>query len=133
MSGTTSSAIKNNIKYEIKNPAKAWFNYLISAKICYFSDWLGDVFSSIIGTGFWNNSRYDLIHKWLNLMCAYPQGEFLTISPAYLKKSGYKPDNGDEIWYWRTSDRTWEHMFGRAGYCIMRNEVVVWSIITEMN
>lgn len=47
-------------------------------------------------------------------------------------KSHYK--EGDEIWLWRTSPRTWEMLVGREGYVIVRNgKVTKHSILVGMN
>jgi hypothetical protein len=40
---------------------------------------------------------------------------------------------GDELWRFRSPNRTWANMAGRAGYSIVRDGKVIRSLITLMN
>jgi hypothetical protein len=40
---------------------------------------------------------------------------------------------GDELWYFETSELSWKHLAGRAGYCILRGGKIIDGIITRMN
>ncbi|MBE1302401.1 MAG: hypothetical protein GJ680_21125 [Alteromonadaceae bacterium] len=44
-----------------------------------------------------------------------------------------KMRDGDEIWSFSTSDKSWEMMCGRSGYALVRNGTVVFFCVTEMN
>ncbi len=51
---------------------------------------------------------------------------------AWLRfKSQIKP--GDKIFAFESSQESWEHLAGRAGYELVRDEEVIASIITRMN
>lgn len=58
------------------------------------------------------------------------------ISPWFLKKREefkYSIQDGDEIYYFRTSSITWKNLCGREGYAIYRNGKEIDSIIFNMN
>ena len=40
---------------------------------------------------------------------------------------------GDELWYWTTSEETWSTLCGRAGVALVREKKVIGSLITDMN
>jgi len=40
---------------------------------------------------------------------------------------------GDELWRFRSPSRTWRLKVGRAGYAIVRNGVIVHSLVTVLN
>jgi hypothetical protein len=46
-------------------------------------------------------------------------------------KAGIRP--GDELWEFASPDKTWEHLAGRAGLCIVRQGRIIDAIITRMN
>src|SRR5580692_3825247 len=40
---------------------------------------------------------------------------------------------GDELWHFSSPPETWANMAGRAGYAIVRDGVIVHSLMTLMN
>jgi len=42
-------------------------------------------------------------------------------------------EKGDELWKFSSPPEMWEHLCGRAGICIIRNGVIVNSIVTVIN
>jgi len=42
-------------------------------------------------------------------------------------------EDGDELWYFSTSKESWEQHCGHSGYVLLRGDIVVDSILTEMN
>lgn len=44
-----------------------------------------------------------------------------------------KAKDGDELWEFRSSDDSWEHLAGDAGVVLMRNGEIIDMITTEMN
>ena len=44
-----------------------------------------------------------------------------------------KIQDGDEIWKFSSPPETWEHLRGRAGICIVRDNKIVAHIVTLMN
>jgi hypothetical protein len=40
---------------------------------------------------------------------------------------------GDELWEFSSAPHTWQHLAGRAGIALVRNDEIVDSIITAMN
>jgi len=40
---------------------------------------------------------------------------------------------GDELWEFSSSEESWQHLAGRAGFALVRNGEVVASIVTMMN
>jgi hypothetical protein len=46
-------------------------------------------------------------------------------------KAGIRP--GDELWEFASPDKSWEHLAGRAGLCIVRQGRIIDAIITRMN
>ena len=39
----------------------------------------------------------------------------------------------DELWYYSSSKESWERLAGRAGYVLIRGDIIVASIQTTMN
>ncbi len=45
----------------------------------------------------------------------------------------YAAQENDELWYYSSSKESWERLAGRAGYVLIRGDIVVASIQTTMN
>lgn len=58
------------------------------------------------------------------------QVDIETIESEYIKNT---KKEGDELWYYRTPEWTWRRMVGRAGYVLIRGDIVVAEILTELN
>lgn len=122
------------LQYKIEDPIKAWANTVANAKMGRLGEWFKDLFYSAVGAElFKRNSVWQPLYQWTNSFWNYPRKEQrCAVSPKSLELEGGW-DKDSEVWYWRTPDITWDHMFGRGGYCVVRNGKIIWSVITEMN
>jgi len=126
----------DDLKHQIKDPTAAWHNYKARMDIWKILDRVKTWVYSIIGCALFEDPKYQDLYQWLN---GYYGSfgwhdlplEYSPISPQALRQAEFR--DGDELWYWSTPEETWNHMFGRAGYCIVRGGMIVWSITTELN
>ena len=44
-----------------------------------------------------------------------------------------KMQPGDELWEFSSSEESWKHLAGRAGFCIVRQGEVIYSLVTIMS
>jgi hypothetical protein len=40
---------------------------------------------------------------------------------------------GDELWSYSTSEDSWKHRAGRAGFVLIRNDEFLFTMLTKMN
>jgi len=126
----------DDLKHKVKDPIRAYYNNQARWAVWKVLDRIKTLAWLVVGNALWSDPKYQDFYQWL---AGYwgdndwnkIKMEYSTISPKYLKDAGFR--EGDELWYWSTPEETWKYMFGRAGYCIVRNGMIIWSYMTEMN
>jgi len=113
-------------KKAYKLHVKKWAAYKEVEKL---KTWIYSKFYNELGKDLFSHPLWSYLNNipWSTKM----HTESCSLAPEVLKEVGWK--DGDELWEWRTPDKTWEHMCGLGGYAIIRNGKVTWSMITEEN
>ena len=134
--------IEDLLEYKISDPEKAYKNYCriakISNQITRISSALWDLYEEEAFDTDWHEYLYSV--DWYSYLDEDPDSNidpvskkqlYCQLSPEDLSEAGFV--EGDELWSWCTDEISWEHYFGRAGWCIVRGGKVVWHIITTLN
>jgi len=61
-----------------------------------------------------------------------PDGPFM-FAQAEWERFKTKLQPGDELWSFCSPAATWQSLSGRAGYCILRGEVLIAAFVTRLN
>lgn len=117
------------LTHRIKDPIKAYRNqekvWVVRKEIEKIKEFLYCIYYKDYGAKLFRVPFWTYLSSHLPFF-KHDSKEYCTLSPEYLQnKGGWQ--KGDELWEWNTPKETWDNLCGVGGYCIVRDDKIVWK------